>query len=362
MPVLSFLNVSAAGRYDRYHSDGTGYGRFTYNVGGELRPTSRLLLRSAYGTGFRAPDLNYVFRGPGNTHPSGTDYYLCRTEEPGTPIGDCSFADEGIIAYKTGNRQLRPETSTSFNGGVVWQPSHRFDVSVDYFRVKMKNQVLDINIDSLLRAESACRAGGGADPATPTCVDAIGRVQRYSSGALQGQIQGVHINPINVAEETTDGIDVAAHMRLPTAAIGEFALSAGYTYVFNHTIRQYPGDPIVNKLRYDSNYDIPREKGTASLTWSLDRFSTTLTGQRLGKLPNYDQDGYIKASYIFNLTAKYDITERFRVTGAINNLFDQAPIFDRTYASYPYYDISWFDGVGRSFYLQLTYKMGGAPL
>lgn len=362
VPILSVLNLSAAGRYDRYHSDGSGYGRFTYNIGGELRPTSHLLLRGAYGTGFRAPDLNYVFRGPGNTHPSATDYYLCRTEDAGTPIGDCKYADEGIIAYKTGNRSLRPETSTSFNGGFVWQPWRAFDLSVDYFRVRMKNQVLDIDIDSLLRAESACQPGGGADASSPTCVDALARVQRYTSGALAGQIQGVRINPINIAEETTDGIDVAAHVKVPAGGIGEFALSAGYTYVFNHTIRQYPGDPVINKLRYDSNYDIPREKGTASLTWTLDRFSTTLTGQRLGKLPNYDQDAYIKASYLFNLTARYDITDRFRVTGTINNLFDQAPIKDRTYASYPYYDISWFDGVGRSFYLQLTYKLGGSNL
>ncbi|MFT3978356.1 MAG: TonB-dependent receptor [Sphingomonas bacterium] len=361
IPVLSILNVSAAGRYDRYNSDGAGYGRFTYNFGGELRPSSHLLLRSAYGTGFRAPDLNYVFRGPGNTHPSATDYYLCRTEEADTPIGDCSYADEGIIAYKTGNRKLRPETSTSFNGGFVWQPWHGFDLSVDYFRVKMKNQVLDIDIDSVLRAEADCRMGG-MDAASPTCVDAFARVQRYTSGALEGAIQGVHINPINVAEETTDGLDIAAHLKVPTASAGEFALSLGYTYVFNHTIRQYPGDPIIDKLRYDSNYDIPREKGMASITWTLDRFSTTLTGQRLGKLPNYDEDGYIKPSYIFNLTARYDFTDRLRVTGTINNLFDQAPIYDSTYGSYPYYDISWFDGVGRSFYLQLTYKMGGSPL
>ena len=352
VPVLSVLSISAAGRYDHYRADRNGYGRFTYNVGGELRPTSHLLLRGAYGTGFRAPDLNYVFRGPGNVHSGGTDYYQCATQE----TDDCEV---NFIAYKLGNRNLRPETSTSFNGGVVWQPSRRFDVSVDYFRVKMKNQVLDMDIDSLLRAESSCRLSGST---TPTCVDAISRVQRYASGALEGQIQGVHIEPINVAEETTDGIDAAVHVKLPTAALGEFALSAGYTYVFNHTIRQYPGDPIVDKLRYDSNYYIPRDKGMASLTWTLDRFSTTLTGQRLGKLPNYDEDAYIKASYTFNLTARYDITDRLRVTGTINNLFDQAPIFDRTWSSYPYYDSTWFDGIGRSFYLQVTYKMGGAPL
>ncbi len=245
---------------------------------------------------------------------------------------------------------------------MVWQPSNRIDLSVDYFRVKMKDQVRDISIDSVLRDESRCRAGGGADPSSPTCRDALARVIRYASGALAGQLQAVAVNPINVAEETTDGIDIAANIRLPTAAIGDFALSGGYTYVFNHTVRQYPGDPIINKFAVDSNFDIPRDKGTASLTWSLGDFSTTITGMRLGKLPNYDQDGFIKASYLFNLSMRYDLNERLRVTGTVTNLFDQAPIHDPTYASYPYYDISWFDGIGRSYAVQLTWKMGGKPL
>ncbi|WP_153006102.1 TonB-dependent receptor plug domain-containing protein [Sphingomonas sanguinis] len=362
VPVLSFLQLSTAGRYDSFHIAGNTFGRFTYNIGSELRPTKRLLFRAAYGTGFRAPDLNYVFRGPGNTHPSATDYYLCRVEEPNETIGDCSYSDQTIIARKTGNRQLQPETSTSLNAGVVWQPSNRIDLSVDYFRVKMKDQVRDISIDSVLRDESRCRAGGGADPSSPTCRDALARVIRYTSGALAGQLQAVAVNPINVAEETTDGIDIAANIRLPTAAIGDFALSGGYTYVFNHTVRQYPGDPIINKFAVDSNFDIPRDKGTASLTWSLGDFSTTITGMRLGKLPNYDQDGFIKASYLFNLSMRYDLNERLRVTGTVTNLFDQAPIHDPTYASYPYYDISWFDGIGRSYAVQLTWNMGGKPL
>ncbi|WP_343525472.1 TonB-dependent receptor [Sphingomonas sp.] len=362
VPVLSFLQLSTAGRYDSFHIAGNTFGRFTYNIGSELRPTRRLLLRAAYGTGFRAPDLNYVFRGPGNTHPSATDYYLCRVEEPNETIGDCSYSDQTIIARKTGNRQLQPETSTSLNAGVVWQPSSRIDLSVDYFRVKMKDQVRDISIDSVLRDESRCRTGGGADPSSPTCRDALARVIRYTSGALAGQLQAVAVNPINVAEETTDGIDIAANFRLPTAAIGAFTLSGGYTYVFNHTVRQYPGDPIINKFAVDSNFDIPREKGTASLTWSLGDFSTTLTGMRLGKLPNYDQDAFIKASYLFNLSMRYDLNERLRLTGTVTNLFDQAPGRDPTYASYPYYDISWFDGIGRSYAVQLTWKMGGKPL
>lgn len=367
VPVFAFLQLDGALRYDRYTFAGNGFGKATWNLGAELRPSNTLLIRGAYGTGFRAPDLNYVFRGPGNTHPSASDYYLCRRDEPDVSIGDCTNGDVNIVSRRTGNRKLQPETSTSINAGAVWQPRRWFDMSADYFRVAMKNQVLDMSIDALLRDEADCRlgataAGTAVDASSPTCVDALARVHRYVGGALDGTLQSVSINPINIAQETTDGVDIAAHVRSPKTSVGRFSLSLGYTYVFSHTIRQYPGDPTISKLAYDSGYDIPRDKGTASLTWDLGRFSTTLTGQRLGKLPNYDEDGYIKASYLFNLSVQADLNDRVRLSGTINNLFDQNPIKDNGYASYPYYDISWFDATGRSFYLQLTYKMGGSKL
>lgn len=360
-PLLSNLEFSTAGRYDHYEFAGKGFGKFTYNAGLEYRPISTVLLRAAYGTGFRAPDLHYVFSGPGNTHPSGTDYFRCATEEPDENIGDCSYSDEGIVAYRNGNRDLQPETSKSFNGGVVWQATRNLSLSLDYFRVELSDQVRDMSIDTILRDEASCRLGG-ADPASPTCVDAIARVQRQTTGPLAGSLIGVFTNPINIAQETTSGFDVAARLRVPTERIGEFNVSLAYTYVDDHTFQQYPGDPTIDKLAFDSGYYIPRDKGTASVSWALDKLTATIQGQYLGKLPNYDEDAYISDSWMFNASAQYDLTDHVRLSMTVNNLFDEGPVKDPTYSAYPYYDISWFDSVGRSYYFQLTYKFGGAGL
>ena len=51
-----------------------------------------------------------------------------------------------------------------------------------------------------------------------------------------------------------------------------------------------------------------------------------------------------------------------RLSGTIDNLFDQSPVYDPTWTSYPYYNNSWFDGVGRSYFAQLSYKLGGSKL
>jgi len=359
VPVLSNLEFSTAGRYDNYKFAGKDFGEYTYNVGLEYRPINTLMLRAAYGTGFRAPDLHYVFSGPGNTHPSGTDYFDCRSND--IPTDECE--SDGIVAHRNGNRDLNPETSKSFNGGVVWQPVRNLSLSVDYFRVELTNQVRDRSIDAILRDEADCRIGetqGGTmvDPTSPTCVDAVARVERSSGGALIG----VFTNPINIAEETTSGLDVAARLRVPTDRIGEFNFSLSYTWVDEHTFQQYPGDPVIDKLAADSGYYIPGDKGTASVSWNLDRVTATLQGQYLGELPNYDEDAYISDSWLFNASAQYELTDHVRLSATINNLFDEKPVKDLTYSAYPYYDISWFDSVGRSFYFQLTYKLGGSPL
>lgn len=368
VPVTSFLQLSGAARYDHFHVVDNSFGKATWNLGAELRPTSRLLLRGAMGTGFRAPDLHYVFSGNGDTHPDGTDYLTCRRENAGANYSDCDDYEVGITSHRSGNRALKPETSKSINAGVFWQPDRAIDLSVDYFKVTLSNQVLDLNKDELLRRESDCvlgetTSGAAVNASSPTCLDAIARVQRYASGAFAGQLQGVYVNPINVAREQTDGIDVALHWRASEIkGLGFLTFGLGYTYVFNHTFRQYEGDALINKLAYDSGYDIPRDKGTASLTLVSGKLTTTLQGQRLGRLPNYDETAYIDATTTFNLSAQYKITDYVQLSGTVTNLFDTSPNVDPTYGSYPYYDISWFDGVGRSFYVQLTWKLGGKGL
>ncbi len=234
------------------------------------------------------------FRGPGNTHSGGTDYYLCRTDDPGNTLSDCvDDYDYGFINHKTGNpRPAARKPSKSFNAGVVFAPVRNFDVSVDYFRVAMKNQVLDLDIESVLRDEADCLLGENisgtpVDITSPTCVDALSRVDRYVGGALDGEIQAVHVVPINIAEGNHRRPRLRRAIPRPDRkASAPSRASVGYTYVFGHTIQQYPGDPIVSKLAFDSDYYIPRDKGTASITWDMGKFSTTLTGQRLGKMPN----------------------------------------------------------------------------
>lgn len=366
VPLLDFLTVTGAGRFDTFGFAGRNVSKFTYNGGLEVRPNDAILLRAAYGTAFRAPDLHYVFTGPGNVSSGVDDYYLCRTEEPDEDIGDCSYSGSGVVVNRTGNRDLKAETGKTFTAGFVFSPSPRFQLSVDYFQVTLDNQVDDLSIDQIAEDEADCRIGTTANGApvnvtSPTCIDAIARVNRFASGGLAGQISSIRVNPINIAREKTNGLDIAFRGSLPTS-FGTFGLSISHSHVFNHSFRQYPGDPVIEKLDVDSGYYIPRDKSSASFNWQLDALKWTLSGTRLGKLPNYDEDAFIKATYLFNTTLQYDFTDHLQASLTIRNLFDTMPPKDPTWSGYPYYNASWFDSIGRSGFLQITYKLGGSPL
>lgn len=373
MPLLESLNLSIAGRYDQYRFAGNSTGKPTWSAGLEWRPLDSLLVRGSYGTAFRAPDLHYVFAGIGNDETSGTDYYRCRTEEPGEDITDCDYSDEGLIRTREGNRKLKSETSRSWTAGLVWSPLPEFDVSLDYFNIDMRNQVQDLSTDRLLQLEANCRIGSDVngnpvDSNSPSCVDAISRITRLPDGRLYG----VFVNPINVARERTSGIDLSAHYKLETG-IGDFHFTGNYTWARTHTFQQYAGDTTLNEFAINSGYDIPRNKTSATVSWVRDPFTISLHGQRLGSLPNSDsydgivdlsagEQAWIGATYRYNASAQYRFNDHAQLSLSIDNLFDKMPPRDPTYTAYPYYDISWFDSVGRSYYVEFTYKFGGSPL
>jgi outer membrane receptor protein involved in Fe transport len=97
-----------------------------------------------------------------------------------------------------------------------------------------------------------------------------------------------------------------------------------------------------------------------------------LHAQRLGRLPTSDsydgvydpdtatQGPWIGATTLYNASLQYKLNDRLRFSLVANNLFDKMPPKDNTYTSYPYYDISWFDSVGRSYYFNITYQFGGS--
>ncbi len=145
-----------------------------------------LLIRGSYSTGFRAPESLLSLRRPSGSGSSGTDYYLCRLRYPGSapnyydncPYGDVSYDGRGI-----GNIAIQDETSRSFTGGFILSPFKDFDLSADYYYIRLSNEVEYQSTDIVLRQEADCllgktTSGQPVNINSPTCQEVIGEVVR----------------------------------------------------------------------------------------------------------------------------------------------------------------------------------------
>ncbi|HEX6834536.1 MAG TPA: TonB-dependent receptor [Rudaea sp.] len=368
-PVLSTLTLTGAGRYDRYEYSDNSASKATWALGIEWRPIESLLLRGSASTGFRAPDLTYLYAGLSGSSSGGTDYYLCRRDEPGSApdfVDDCSNGDIGFNGRSHGSTSLKNETSKSFTYGFVYSPLKGLDFTADYYIIKLQNEVEYQSSDTILRQEADCQLGQTidgqpVDKNSARCQQIISQVVRNpkTDPSNPEGITSVLVLPINAAVDRTSGIDFSAHYLLETDRWGSFDFNLGYTYVVTHDIQLAPGDPVDNELTDLYYYVIPRSKANYSTTWTYDKFSTTLYGYRLGGLPNYDGDKRMGPTFVYNASLNYRFNSRAAVSLTVDNLFDSRPGRDSTWTSYPYYPSRWFSPLGRTYFAEFNLRFGG---
>ena len=352
VPIFSQLTASAAGRYDRYEFSGNSASKFTYALGLEYRPIDSLLLRGSYSTGFRAPDLAYLYAGPSGSSSSGLDYYQCALE--GTSPGDCEN-DVSFNGRSHGSIDLQNETSKSATWGFVYSPLSNLDFTADYYIVNLKNELVYQDSDQILRWEAQCRTGQ-LDIHSGLCQAAVNQVFRNSAG----NITSVLVLPINAATHRTSGVDFKLHYLWQTDRLGSFDFNLGGTYVVTNRIQNFPGDPFDNELTNYYVYVIPRSKANYSVTWTYGDFTSTIYGARLGGLPNYDGTQRMGPTMMYNASFGYRWNRNVNIGVTIDNLFDSKPQrSDSTWTSYPYYPTRWFNALGRALYVDLNVKFGG---
>ncbi len=363
VPIFSRLTASAAARYDEFRFAGRKSGKATWNAGLEFRPFDSLLLRATAATSFRAPDMNYIFAAQTRGYnPGMTDYWRCRTA--GQAYDDCDFSDLAIDYTSTGNPGLKPENGKSYGLGLVWSPSDRFDVSLDYYDIRLDDQVTDLSSSRILREEADCRLGAtlGGEPrdiGSPNCRDALSRVLRNPSDAAvqPDQVQRVLINAINAASERTAGIDLKSNYRFSAGRYGDFATRLAYTLVTKHTYQQFSDDPRID-LRDTLD---PLEAGdwrsriNAGVTWSIGPWTTSLTGLRYGSLPKSDGSGRIAPYARYNGSVAYRFNDRASLSLIVNNLRDSRPPADRDGGGWPFYPVGNYDPYGRQFWLEYNH-------
>jgi iron complex outermembrane receptor protein len=178
----------------------------------------QLVARGTYATAFRAP-------GPYENGNSAAAGFTSVNDPVRCPItGNAADCSGTIVAITSGNPQIKPDTSTSWTVGAIWEPVPSFNVSVDYWNIETKDKITGADPQAVIDNPSGF-------PSATIIRDTNGLPGIPNSGTLLA----VSAPYENADKVKTDGIDVAATCKWPMQDWGNLTTSIEYTHILSFT-------------------------------------------------------------------------------------------------------------------------------
>ncbi|RAK65409.1 TonB-dependent receptor [Phenylobacterium kunshanense] len=393
------LTLELAFRYSDYSSIGTTE---TYKIAGDWEPIDGLRLRGGYNRAVRAPHVLELF-SPQNVVLDGTQDPCAGLAASDPLVARCAQAfgltTAQVLAIEAnpanqyngltgGNPNLDPETADTYTLGFVFQPSFLpgFNVSVDYFDIKVKDFI----------------SGIGADTIINRCVDTLdptfcSLVNRDANGSIWLDPTGYVIDTtLNTGSLSTTGFDFNLGYRTDLDAIGlenMGGINVNFvgTYLDTLKVQSLPGGDAFDCAGYYGTIcsvsggltaPNPEWRHKARLTWTtpftygewFKDFSMSLQWRHISKVTldaysndaqlnnpglQYESDRTLKARDYFDLTASWTMRDNLNFRAGVNNLFDKDPPLtgSSNCPTGPCNGNTWpqvYDAFGRYFFIGLT--------
>jgi outer membrane receptor protein involved in Fe transport len=336
IPVFDTLEVQLAVRYEDYSDFGTTTDpkvAFIWN------PIESLSLRGSYGTAFRAPSLHQVGLGNADESPNLVDTVRCAA------VGNINKACEPqeYTATLSGNADLGPEESTSYNLGVIYEVSDNFDFSVDYY---------DYDIENVITKDTQFKFTTlGNDPSV------VERLPSTIPGD-PGEVVRIFDQFENIGNVTTSGLDVEANYGL-TSDIGEFQFTYALNYVLSYEDARPNADGSMRIDTREGDFEQPEVRWTFNTSWVKDDWNANLAINYIGE---FKQDETVAAVGISDIdawttvdtTVNYIGFESTTLTLGVTNLFNEEPPF--SYHDFMGFVNSTHNSQGRFMYVQASYQ------
>ncbi|WP_200953957.1 TonB-dependent siderophore receptor [Massilia sp. Root351] len=314
VPVTDKLELNAAARLDKYPNFSAN---LAPKLGVQWRARPELLLRGTYSEGFRAPNLaesgtGGVFAQVGGIRDTvrcdETNAIARMLMKSVTPTdvdlgktllnSNCSTTVGGLTPP---NPELRPEKAKISTLGMVLQPAKDVSISVDYWFVYRRNEIVrqDFNelftqlvekhgptlagTDQAIRSELTDADRGNMAAVAAMCANPAnaascsGGIPRYSVGNLGGLINSYS----NRGRTLIDGVDIDARTRFSLGDMGKLGTGISATIRKRETVSSDNGEGFNgNSVGY---YDSPRFRATVNADWSYRNFVTSVFVNYSGK-------------------------------------------------------------------------------
>jgi len=365
MAFAKNLTMELAFRYSDYSSIGTTE---TYKIAGEWEPIDGFRIRGGYNRAVRAPHVLELF-SPQNVVLDGTQDPCAGLAAADPLVARCAQAfgltTAQVLAIEAnpanqyngqtgGNPDLDPETADTYTFGVVYQPSFLpgFNVSVDWFDIKVKDFI----------------GGIGADTIINRCVNTLdpffcNLVNRDAQGSIWLSTQGyVQDTTLNTGALRTKGIDFNASYRTDLENIGlenmgGISMNFVGTWLDELATQNLPGDDYFDCAGYYGTIcsvsgglssPNPEWRHKARLTWTtpfeygdwFKDFSLSLQWRHFNKVTldaysddpalnnpglQYATDKTLASRDYFDLTASWTMRDNLNFRAGVNNIFDKDP-------------------------------------
>jgi iron complex outermembrane recepter protein len=352
LPIVDTFELTGAVRLDDYTGFGTTVNpKFSF----KYKPIRQIMFRGSYNTGFRAPSFNQIFNGVSEAIYTGRDLAdpaRCPGGVPTLTIPNCQAIQPNII--NGGRIDLGPETAKQGSLGVVFTPTPKLTLSVDWWRINREDTIQLIPLRTLLQnysifQDSFIRDGSG----TITAVDQ--RIQ-------------------NAGQSTTQGLEFMGRFG---GDLGSASWNVGMdgTYLLKKKERVFANQPYRDQIgKFDFGTDL-------GLRWKHNAFISLNKGDWGGSFSQVYRSGYdnqilpgvadgtvnppndsdkVKPYVTYNFSLSYEGFSGLRVTAGVKNVFDKDPPFAVAYDSNTGAGSSWeprvADPRGRAFTLLLDYK------
>jgi outer membrane receptor protein involved in Fe transport len=237
-PFFYELSVGAGYRYSHYENQANSFNTDTYKFEADWAPVRDLRFRASYNRAVRAPNVSELFVGQsvsldGSTDPcagpavgglvNGNTAAQCAlTGVSGAQFGNIvanpASQYNGLLG---GNPLLTPEIATTMTAGIVFQPSFipRFAVTVDWFDIKIKDQIGIIGADLIL---NRCVSAG----------EFCNLIHRDQQGSLWRSSNGfVTDTNLNAGSIETRGIDFGISYSMPLGGLGNISFNSVGTWL-----------------------------------------------------------------------------------------------------------------------------------
>jgi len=258
LPLTNALELTLAARHDDYSDYGSDV---SPKASLRWHPLQRWTFRASWGEGFRAPPLSLLSRQ--TQFESVPVFHDPTCELQGIPT-PCVTE---VTAWEISNPHLESEQSEQFGLGAVWDAAHWLSMSLDYYNIKVFNQITSVGLMTVYECINGigtlCPGGLNVFPANTTLPDpALGLgvvIDPATGGIIGGQTGNTNIDQVQ-----TEGYDFSLHTTF-NLNWGKLRNSLQTGYVSQY--RSNHGDSIVGRP------GIPRIRGNLSSTWSSGSFS-----------------------------------------------------------------------------------------